>query len=69
MMAQDVTYNFDQTANFAKYHTYKWVALPNTAYPNQLVDNQIRRPSIPNSRRRASLRRWAPIQICMLLIR
>jgi hypothetical protein len=24
--AQDVTYNFDQQANFSKYKTYKWVA-------------------------------------------
>lgn len=42
LLAQDVTYNFDKTANFAKYHTYKWVSLSNTAHPNQLVDSQIR---------------------------
>jgi hypothetical protein len=40
--AQDVKYNYDPTVNFAKYHTYEWVSLP-TAYPDQLVDKEIRR--------------------------
>jgi len=42
LLAQDVTYNFDKTANFTKYHTYKWITLSTTAHPNQLVDSQIR---------------------------
>jgi hypothetical protein len=41
LLAQDVKYNYDTSANFAKYHTYQWVALP-TAHPDQLIDKQIR---------------------------
>jgi hypothetical protein len=40
-LAQDVKYNFDPGVNFAKYHTYQWVAL-STLHPDQLVDRQIK---------------------------
>jgi hypothetical protein len=39
--AQDVKYNFDPGADFSKYHSYQWVALP-TAHPDQLMDRQIK---------------------------
>ena len=41
LLAQDVKYNFDPSANFSKYHTYQWVALP-TNHPDQLIDKQIK---------------------------
>jgi len=40
--AQDVTTNFMPGTNFAKYHTYKWVTIQGAAYPNQIVDTQIK---------------------------
>jgi hypothetical protein len=40
--AQDVKYNFMPGTNFAKYHTYKWVAIEGGAHPNQIVDAQIK---------------------------
>ena len=39
--AQDVKYNFLPGTDFAKYKTYKWVRVPNTQYPNQILDGQI----------------------------
>ena len=39
--AQDVGYNFDQQADFAKYKTYKWVAVKGAEQPNELVARQI----------------------------
>jgi hypothetical protein len=39
--AQDVRYNFDKSANFSKFRTYKWVTLKDAAKPNDLVDKQI----------------------------
>jgi len=39
--AQDVKYDFDTSANFSKYHTYQWVALP-TVHPDQLMDKHIK---------------------------
>jgi Domain of unknown function (DUF4136) len=39
--AQDVGYNFDQQADFAKYKTYKWVAVKGAEQPNELVAKQI----------------------------
>ena len=42
LSAQQVTYNYDQSANFANYHTYKWVEIAGAAYPNQIVDQQIK---------------------------
>jgi hypothetical protein len=40
--AQDVTTNAMPGANFAKYHTYKWVTVEGASYPNQIVDTQIK---------------------------
>jgi hypothetical protein len=39
--AQDVRYNFDKNADFAKYKTYKWVEIKGADRPNQLVQKQI----------------------------
>jgi hypothetical protein len=40
--AQDVTTNSMPGTNFAKYHTYKWVAVEGATYPNQIMDAQIK---------------------------
>lgn len=40
--AQDVRYNFMPGTDFSKFHTYKWVVIPNVTYPNQIVDAQIK---------------------------
>lgn len=40
--AQDVTTNSMPGANFANYHTYKWVTVEGASYPNQIVDTQIK---------------------------
>jgi len=40
--AQTVTTNSMPGANFAKYHTYKWVRVPGAKYPNQILDAQIK---------------------------
>ena len=40
--AQDVRYNFDDTANFASFKTYKWVVLKDASQVNPLVDKQIK---------------------------
>lgn len=42
VLAQDVRYNFDSTANFASFKTYKWVALEGNKPPNEIVEKQIR---------------------------
>jgi hypothetical protein len=36
--AQDVTYNFDQSVDFSKYKTYKWVEIKDSVHPDQLID-------------------------------
>ena len=41
--AQDVHYNYDLGANFAKYRTYQWVDLPGGAFAHQLIDQAIQR--------------------------
>jgi hypothetical protein len=41
-LAQDVTYNFAQGTDFSKYKTYKWIDVPGSEHPNQLLDQQIR---------------------------
>jgi len=41
--AQDIKYNFLQGTDFSKYKTYKWVQVPNAQYPNQILDDQIKR--------------------------
>lgn len=40
--AQDVRYNFDNTANFAAYKTYKWVPIKDAAKVPDLLDRQIK---------------------------
>ena len=42
LRAQDVRYNFDSSANFAAFKTYKWVEIKGADHPNQLVEKQIR---------------------------
>jgi hypothetical protein len=39
--AQDVSYNFDQQADFSKYKTYKWVQVKGGEQLDQLVSQQI----------------------------
>jgi hypothetical protein len=41
-IAQEVHYNYDQTVNFSKYKTYKWVNIEGATYPDQLTDKNIR---------------------------
>lgn len=41
--AQKVTYNYDRGADFSRYRTYRWVQIPGTQAPDQLLDQQIRR--------------------------
>ena len=40
--AQDVRYNFDMSANFSAFKTYKWVVMKDAAKVSDLVDKQIR---------------------------
>ena len=40
--AQDVRYNFDRSADFSKYRTYKWVKVKDAAELGQLADQQLR---------------------------
>lgn len=40
--AQDVRYNFDQSANFANFKTYKWVEMKEAAKVSDLLDKQIK---------------------------
>ena len=42
LTAQEVKYNFMPGTDFSKFHTYKWVIVPNATYPNQIVDTQIK---------------------------
>src|SRR6266481_4941950 len=41
-LAQDVKYNFMPGTNFSKYHTYKWINIPENVHPNQIVEQEIR---------------------------
>ena len=40
--SQDVRYNFDNTANFSKFKTYKWITLKSEAPIDKLTDEQIK---------------------------
>jgi hypothetical protein len=40
--AQDVHYNFMPGTDFSKYHSYKWIDLPEYAHPNQIVQQAIK---------------------------
>jgi hypothetical protein len=39
--AQDVSYNFDQKADFAKFKTYKWVKVEGAEQPDELTAKMI----------------------------
>lgn len=41
-LAQDVRYNFDKSADFSKFKTYKWVPIKDAAKVSTLVDKQIK---------------------------
>jgi len=41
-VSQDVVYNFDDTADFSKFKTYKWIALEKVAPIDELTDQQIK---------------------------
>ena len=41
-LSQDIRYNFDDTANFAKFRTYKWVNLKSEAPIDEITDEQIK---------------------------
>jgi len=40
--AQDVRYNFDKSADFSKFKTYKWVEIKGSDKVNELVQGQIK---------------------------
>jgi hypothetical protein len=40
--AQDVRYNFDNTADFSKYKTYRWVQIKDAQPVNGLVEQQLK---------------------------
>jgi hypothetical protein len=40
--AQDTRYNFDKSANFSAFKTYKWVTMKDAAKVSDLVDKQIK---------------------------
>ena len=40
--AQDVRYNFDNSADFTKFKTYKWVQIKGAGQVNPLVEKQIK---------------------------
>jgi hypothetical protein len=42
VFAQDVTYNFDQSVDFSKYKTYKWVPLKGAEPLDDLTDKQLK---------------------------
>ena len=41
-LSQDIRYNFDDTADFSKFRTYKWVTLKSEAPIDELTDKQIK---------------------------
>jgi len=41
-LAQDVRYNFDKTANFAAFKTYKWVVIKGATQLSDLADKQVK---------------------------
>lgn len=41
-LAQDVHYNFMPGTDFSKYHTYKWIDIPENVHPNQIVQQEIK---------------------------
>lgn len=41
-LGQEVRSDYLPRTNFAKYHTYKWVAIEGGSHPNQIVDARIK---------------------------
>jgi hypothetical protein len=41
-LGQDVRYNFDQSADFSKFKTYKWVPIKGAEPVNDITDKQIK---------------------------
>ena len=41
-LAQETRYNFDKSANFAGFKTYKWVSIKGATQLSDLVDKQIK---------------------------
>jgi Domain of unknown function (DUF4136) len=41
-LAQDVRYNFDKSADFSKFKTYKWVPIKDASKVSDLVDKLIK---------------------------
>src|SRR5262245_46768299 len=41
-LAQDVRYNFDKSANFAGFKTYKWVVIKGAQQLSELADRQVK---------------------------
>ena len=41
-LGQDIRYNFDDTADFSKFRTYKWITLKSEAPIEKLTDEQIK---------------------------
>src|SRR3954463_11670382 len=41
-LAQDVRYNFDKSANFAGFKTYKWVTIKGASQLSDLPDRQVK---------------------------
>jgi Domain of unknown function (DUF4136) len=41
-LSQDIHYDFDDTANFSQFKTYKWVTLKSVAPIDKLTDEQIK---------------------------
>ena len=41
--AQDVHFNYDRSANFISYQTYRWVEMKGGQAPDQLMDQNIKR--------------------------
>jgi hypothetical protein len=41
-VSQDIRYNFDSTADFSKFKTYKWVTMMSAAPIDKLTDEQIK---------------------------
>ena len=42
VLSQDVQYNFDHTADFSKFKTYKWITLKSEEPIDKLTDEQIK---------------------------
>jgi len=42
MFGQDIRYNFDKSADFTKFKTYKWVEIKGATPPDDITDKQIK---------------------------